>query len=501
MLKNTINYILNPEKTAGGLYTGSLNCMCASACEDMIETNRHYGKEPNNDHDRIAYHFTISWKREEEVSPEKALEITRKFCKEYLSDYEVVYAAHLDKEHMHTHISFNSVSFQDGRKYRYEDNDWEKKLQPLLDRLCAEQGLHTLEMDTGMPLEEYASDRKRKKRGSKGKGADRKSHSNTSYRNEKEQEYSFSDHVRNDIDSLISSCSDFEEWITEMQKKGYVIKQGTSQKYGPYIAVRTAGMKKFRRTQTLGVDYTVAMIKSRIEALHKPLPEVPMNPDMQFLTGKRTFRCQICYQTQNVYLRKQFARLYRLGIIPGKQLLTYRERKEMLRRLRRVEYELQVIAEHDLQSSGDVAAILLEQESRVEEIEKELKAFRLQMRPYEKMFSVYQKKEALEGAYLLYLEGDQNFRGEAEEYLRLKEETKSYGQSQEELEAWISQAQEKRKELRKSYGAEKEKLEACRELRQEYAKTESQYEPAPDEMLVDMDRDDTVRKQAKNRIL
>ena len=67
------------------------------------------------------------------------MEIAGRFCEKELSDYEVVYSAHTDTEHMHAHIIFNSVNFRTGCKYRYNKNDWERKLQPLVDQLCKEQ--------------------------------------------------------------------------------------------------------------------------------------------------------------------------------------------------------------------------------------------------------------------------------------------------------------------------------------------------------------------------
>lgn len=56
------------------------------------------------------------------------MEIAGRFCEKELSDYEVVYSAHTDTEHMHAHIIFNSVNFRTGCKYRYNKNDWERKL-------------------------------------------------------------------------------------------------------------------------------------------------------------------------------------------------------------------------------------------------------------------------------------------------------------------------------------------------------------------------------------
>lgn len=54
-------------------------------------------------------------------------EITQKFVEEYLGkSYEAVFVVHDNTAHVHSHIVFNSVSFVDGKKYRYEKGDWAK---------------------------------------------------------------------------------------------------------------------------------------------------------------------------------------------------------------------------------------------------------------------------------------------------------------------------------------------------------------------------------------
>lgn len=55
------------------------------------------------------------------MNPDTAFEITRRFVEEYLGkSYEAVYVVHDNTAHVHSHIVFNSVSFVDGKKYRYE---------------------------------------------------------------------------------------------------------------------------------------------------------------------------------------------------------------------------------------------------------------------------------------------------------------------------------------------------------------------------------------------
>lgn len=82
-----------------------------------------------------------------------------------------------------------------------------------------------------------------------------------------------SDYLRDEIDRLIMSSSNFEEFEQLMRDDGYEIKYGNSERYGMYMAVRNSEMQRFRRTQTLGGDYTLSMIKKRIELFHSELPQ------------------------------------------------------------------------------------------------------------------------------------------------------------------------------------------------------------------------------------
>ena len=122
------------------------------ALEQMLDTKRHFGKLDK----RQGYHFIISFE-EEEVTEDTAFELIGKFVKEYLGpDFEAVYAIHNDTDHIHGHIIFNSVRCTNGYKYDYPKGEWEYRIQPLVNRLCEEYGLSTLDM------EEVREKRKRK---------------------------------------------------------------------------------------------------------------------------------------------------------------------------------------------------------------------------------------------------------------------------------------------------------------------------------------------------
>ena len=103
-LKRSLDYVMNPEKTQDGRLVGAINCQVDSAFEQMKATKRKFGKVDK----RQGYHIILSF-REDEVNPDMAFEITRRFVEEYLGkSYEAVYVVHDNTAHVHSHIVFNS---------------------------------------------------------------------------------------------------------------------------------------------------------------------------------------------------------------------------------------------------------------------------------------------------------------------------------------------------------------------------------------------------------
>ena len=141
-LKNCISYILNSDKTEG-LVGGNAGTTPQEVYQVMMDTKQEWEKENG----RQGYHFVISFPPGE-ATKEEAYAVINDFCEEYLGeDYDYVFSIHTDQKHMHGHIVFNSVNRMTGYKYRYVNGDWEKKIQPITDRICERYGLPPLEFD------------------------------------------------------------------------------------------------------------------------------------------------------------------------------------------------------------------------------------------------------------------------------------------------------------------------------------------------------------------
>lgn len=113
VLKNAVAYAVNPSKNKERVLEGSSGCSIDNAHTQMKETKDSYGKKGGV----LGYHIIQSF-APNEVTPEQAFAISREFVYRYLAlKYEAVWSTHVDKNHIHSHIVFNSVSYVDGKKY------------------------------------------------------------------------------------------------------------------------------------------------------------------------------------------------------------------------------------------------------------------------------------------------------------------------------------------------------------------------------------------------
>ena len=134
-----INYVLNGDKTEERVLTTHLNCDPGREFRQMLDTKRAVGKE-----DGVQYYHIIQSFKPGEVTPEQALEIATEFAKEHLPGYETVIGVHVDKEHIHAHLVFNSVNADTGEKYHSNAKSYYRQIRAISDRLCREHGLSVL---------------------------------------------------------------------------------------------------------------------------------------------------------------------------------------------------------------------------------------------------------------------------------------------------------------------------------------------------------------------
>lgn len=250
-LHNGIKYILNEEKTCNGIWVGgNAGGQPQEILENFLETKKKFGKMDG----RQGYHFVISFKPGE-VDEQKAYDIVKDFCENYLGDhYDYVFAIHNDKAHMHGHIIFNSVSREDGYKYHYENGDWKKYIQPVTDRVCKKHGVSPLEFDEQQPVGE----------------------SYISYFSKQNGRLNYGNIIRADIDFAIQNAKNMDDFFDRIQMLGYGVRIGHSSIYGDYFSLKMPGLNAdgkehaARKNHRLGKGYSWDEIQQRIKHKHGP---------------------------------------------------------------------------------------------------------------------------------------------------------------------------------------------------------------------------------------
>lgn len=138
-LDKLIRYVINPDKTDEMTLVSGIGCEVKSAYAEMMQT-----KELFHQMDGVqAYHIIQSFSPEE-IDGETAHELGQQFAEEYLKDYQVVIATHVDKHHVHNHLVLNSVSDRTGKKYHSSPESYYKQIRAISDRLCREHGLSVI---------------------------------------------------------------------------------------------------------------------------------------------------------------------------------------------------------------------------------------------------------------------------------------------------------------------------------------------------------------------
>lgn len=229
-LSNVLTYTENPDKTHQ-LVT-ALNCQPDTALADMMATKRRWDKRGSV----LGYHIIHSY-APGEATPEEAHAAGVEFAARLLGDrYEVVVSTHLDREHLHCHIVFNSVSFVDGKKYRSDFKSYFGDLRETSNEVSRERGLSVIKPEGhGGHYAEWNAERKGR----------------TTIR----------DLVRQDIDVAIRDSFTYDSFHAILQRRGYTFKSGPNVKY---TALRPPGGERFFRLDSLGDGYTEDDILSRL---------------------------------------------------------------------------------------------------------------------------------------------------------------------------------------------------------------------------------------------
>ena len=324
-LKNALEYIQNPDKTEECVLVGGINCLPDTAFEQMEETKNIFHKTGK----RQGYHVIISFSPEEKVTAEQAMYVLEHFAKDVLSDdYEAVYAVHTDREHMHGHLIWNSVSITTGKKYNSPKSNWKNHLQPITNKYCDELGLAI------MPAE-YSRNPK-----------------NIS-RDKWEREMSMKEIILRDAKMCAYAAGNVEHFKYLMKRLGYVFKKDA------WMEVQAPGFRYYHKLAKLDEMFSEDMLRHHVDMPWMVKPYF-YSSDIRGLHRAKLSSFQ----------KKFYAKLYRLRIVEQKRFAVGGAKyTEDLKRFHQLQDEYLLIVNNDIKSVVDLVDFINEQEEKIQQIE------------------------------------------------------------------------------------------------------------------------------------
>ena len=324
-LKNALEYIQNPDKTEECVLVGGINCLPDTAFEQMEETKNIFHKTGK----RQGYHVIISFSPEEKVTAEQAMYVLEHFAKDVLGDdYEVVYAVHTDREHMHGHLIWNSVSMTTGKKYNSPKSNWKNHLQPITNKYCDELGLSI------MPAE-YSRNPK-----------------NIS-RDKWEREMSMKEIILRDAKMCAYAAGNVEHFKYLMKRLGYVFKKDA------WMEVQAPGFRYYHKLAKMDEMFSEDILRHYVDMpwLSKPYF---YSSDIRGLHRAKL----------SPYQKRFYSKLYRLRIVEQKRFIVGGAKyTEDLKRFHRLQDEYLLLVNNDIKSVVDLVDFISEQEEKIQQIE------------------------------------------------------------------------------------------------------------------------------------
>ena len=324
-LKNALEYIQNPNKTEECVLVGGINCLPDTAFEQMEETKNIFHKTGK----RQGYHVIISFSPEEKVTAEQAMYVLEHFAKDVLgNDYEAVYAVHTDREHMHGHLIWNSVSMTTGKKYNSPKGNWKNHLQPITNKYCDELGLSI------MPAE-YSRNAK-----------------NIS-RDKWEKEMSMKDIILRDAKMCAYAAGNVEHFKYLMKRLGYVFKKDA------WMEVQAPGFRYYHKLAKMDEMFSEDMLRHHVDMPWMAKPYF-YSSDIRGLHRAKL----------SPFQKKFYAKLYRLRVVEQKRFVVGGAKyAEDLKRFHQLQDEYLLLVNNDIKSIVELVDFISEKEDRIQQIE------------------------------------------------------------------------------------------------------------------------------------
>ena len=331
-LWNAARYAQRPEATADGQYVTAINCTRETAVQQMILTKKQFRKTEGY----IAWHGYQSFKPGE-ISPELCHKIGLMTAKAMWGDrFQIIVTTHLDKEHLHNHFVFNSVSFIDGKKYNYSKRELHR-LREYSDYYCEYYHLSVVPVPHKAP-------------------------SRPAYFDEKDGKPTRYNVYREDIREAFQNSCTLQDAEAYLRRLGYI----TDFSDRVHYRIRLPQYKHFTRLDTLDARWT----PERLSRMLSWTPGVKAVIRWQTDVPEHLRHAHQPHQKPSHIYRLYLYYCYQLGILPKKT--EYKPNspflREELRKLDQYDRETRFLGETGIETMDELQTYIEDQQSALDRL-------------------------------------------------------------------------------------------------------------------------------------
>lgn len=441
-VKALIQYALNGDKTNEQVLTAALNCSTEFAARRMQQTKAQYHQE-----DGVQCYHIIQSFQPGEVTPELALEIAQAFAKEHLRGYEVVIGTHVDRHHVHSHIVFNSVNAETGKKYHSSPQSYYQQIRSVSDRLCWEHNLSVIM-----------------------EGGEKSGKSYVEWLRESKGQPTFRSMLEADLRESIEDANDLGHFFMIMEHKGYEIYHGNR------LGFRLRGQERFMYPGRQNPLFTEAGIKAAIEGNMAEI-DAGRKPSQVYRPRYRPPRQKEKYKG---FVALYYHYVYLLGLVQKRQYpprMTAHMRQEVMK-FKRYKEQFAFLREHHITTPEEMERFIGQTEAGIAQLEQERKQINTDKKKRLPLYQALADVEALAPAKKLYEDGMTGLETEYRQYLQAVDLLEHCGVSREALSALKAEDYRALAELNLKIKEKRKMLAMCREIQNGHQQIQREVQSA-----------------------
>ena len=450
-----INYVLNGDKTEERVLTAHLNCDPGRECRQMLDTKRAVGKT-----DGVQYYHMIQSFKPGEITPELALEIAKEFTQEHLPGYETVIGVHVDREHIHAHILFNSVNADTGEKYHSNAQSYYSQIRGISDRLCREHGLSVIMQ-----------------------GESAKAVSYIEWLRQSRGQPTFHSMLEADLRTAIQDANDLGHFFLLMEHKGWEISHGNR------LGFRLRGQERFMYPGRKNPLFTEDGIRAAIQGSLEDI-EAGRRPAVIYRPPFQPYKKHPKYTG---FMALYVHYLYVLGKIGQRQYpprMTPQLRQEVMKSERYRE-QFAFLRDNAIATQADMTAFQIRTEETLANLTKQRTILNVRKKKRRSLYAALADAEALAPAKALYEEGLSGMEAEFTKYMEAVAVLEKCGIPRDRLMTEKAEIYEQLAETNRQIRAERKKLALCREIQSRLPQIEKEIEKIETKEVI---RDDDRRR-------